>query len=130
MKKINFTKNPPPANKIDSMTCFGTEFRLVISSAEWFGTESERLLLIFFHGTEFRAFFCSAERFGTEFREFSVPWSSRNSAGTNLLFRGTARIPPEQTCCSAEQPEFRRNKPVVPSIPSSAELFFVGNCQP
>ncbi len=26
--------------------------------------------------------------------------------------------------CSAEQPEFRRNKPIVPSIPSSAEQFF------
>jgi hypothetical protein len=25
---------------------------------------------------------------------------------------------------SAEQPEFRRNKPIIPSIPSSAESFF------
>jgi hypothetical protein len=48
---------------------------------------SERLLLILFHGTEFRAFFSFADRFGTEFREFSVPRNSRNSAGTNQLFR-------------------------------------------
>ncbi len=48
---------------------------------------SERLLLILFHGTEFWAFFSSEERFGTEFREFSVPWNRRNSAGTNQLFR-------------------------------------------
>jgi hypothetical protein len=86
----------------------GTEFRVVVYSAEWFGTElkvfaynfvpgngipscflfrgmvqrnSKRLLLILFHGSEFRAFFSSAEWFGTEFREFSVPWNSRNSAG-------------------------------------------------
>ncbi len=43
MKKISFTKNPAPANGIDSMflseTCFGMEFRVVVSSAEWFGTE-------------------------------------------------------------------------------------------
>jgi len=33
--------------------------------------------------------------------------------------------------CSPEQPEFRRNKPFVPSIiPSSAEYFFLRNCQP
>jgi hypothetical protein len=96
---------------------YGTEFRAFFSSAERFGTEfrefsvlwngserkSESLLLFLFHGTEFRAFFSSAERFGTEFREFSVPRNSRNSAGTNQLFR-LFRLP--------------RNN------------FFVGNCQP
>ncbi len=35
----------------------GQEFRVVISSAEWFGTD----------GTEFRVVFFSAEGFGTEF---------------------------------------------------------------
>ena len=43
MKKICFTKNPAPANGIDSMfsskTCFGMEFQVVVSSAELFGTE-------------------------------------------------------------------------------------------
>jgi hypothetical protein len=48
---------------------------------------SESLILFLFHGTELRAFFFSAEWFGTEFREFSDPWNSRNSAGTNQLFR-------------------------------------------
>ncbi len=33
------------------------------------------------------------------------------------------RIP--KVFCSAEQPEFRRNKPIVPFIPSSAENFFL-----
>jgi hypothetical protein len=38
MTKTSFTKNPAPANRIDSTfsseTCFGTEFRVVVSSAE------------------------------------------------------------------------------------------------
>ncbi len=93
----------------------GKEFRVVFSSAEWFGTEfrecastvfwfqernselyslpqkgSEQnygiLLLFLFHGTEFRVIFFSAEGFGTEFRDF--------------LFRGTTGIPSEITICS------------------------------
>ncbi len=42
---------------------------------------------ILFHGTEFRVVFSSAEGFGTEFREVSVPRNSRNSVGNNHLFR-------------------------------------------
>jgi hypothetical protein len=45
--------------------------------------------------------FCSVEWFGTEFREFSIPRNSRNSAGTNQLFRLFHGI-----------------------------IFLVGNCQP
>ncbi len=92
----------------------GKEFRVVFSSAEWFGTEfrefkyygstewnselclfrsrvrSEQnygsLLLFLFHGTEFRVILSSAEGFATEFRDF--------------LFRGTTGIPSEITICS------------------------------
>jgi hypothetical protein len=90
----------------------GTEFRVVFSSAEGFGTEfreyassfvprngipscflfhgrernSESMLLFLFHGTEFRVVFSSVEGFGTEFRRF--------------LFRGTAGIPSEISICS------------------------------
>ena len=79
--------------------------RIPSISLYFYSTErnSERLLLVLFLGTEFRAFFSSAEQFGTEFREFFVPRNSRNSAGTNKLFR-LFRLP--------------RNN------------FFVGNCQP
>jgi hypothetical protein len=48
---------------------------------------SERLILYLFNGTEFRVVFSSAEGFGTEFRGFSVPRNSRNSFGNNHLFR-------------------------------------------
>ncbi len=117
-KKLVWQNNPAPANKIDSMfsseTCFGTEFRLVISSAEWFGTEFRafatnflpwyRIPSIFLLCRTVRNWipriFCSVEQ--PEFRRNKpvVPRNSQNSAGTNLLFRGTAGIPPEQTCCS------------------------------
>ncbi len=89
------------------------EFRVVFSSAVWFGTEFRMLLLflfqeqnselfslpwngselnsesllLFLYGTEFRVFFSSAEWLGTEFREFSVQRNTLNSARTNQLFR-------------------------------------------
>jgi hypothetical protein len=89
-------------------------FRVVFSSAEWFGTEFREFASIlvsrngipscvlfrrsvrnrimgvcfyfFVHGTEFRVVFSSAEGFGTEFRDF--------------LFRGTTGIPSEIAICS------------------------------
>jgi len=39
------------------------------------------------HGTEFRVVLSSAEWFGTEFRGISVQRKSRNSFGINQLFR-------------------------------------------
>ncbi len=52
---------------------------------DWEGN-SESLLLFLVHGTEFRVVFSSAEGFGTEFREFSLPQNSRDSIGNNHLF--------------------------------------------
>jgi hypothetical protein len=104
MKKISFTKNPAPANRIDSIfsseTCLGTEFRVVDFSAEWFGTEFQvfaGLHILYFCSTERNSELFSLPRNGSdrnserhlilfhgkEFREFSVPRKSRNSAGTN-----------------------------------------------
>ncbi len=48
---------------------------------------SEIMLLFCFHGTEFQVVFSSAEGFGTEFREVSVSRNSRNSVGNDHLFR-------------------------------------------
>jgi hypothetical protein len=75
-------------NRIPRVLLFlfhGTEFRVVFSSAEGFGTEFREYASIF-AGTEFRVVFLSAEGFGTEFRSF--------------LFRGTAGIPLEISICS------------------------------
>ncbi len=125
-EQVSLPRNGSERNS-DSLLLYlfhGTEFRVVFSSAEGFGREfreyasifvsternselfsiplkcsegnSESLLLFLLNGMEFRVVFSFAEGFGTEFRGF--------------LFRGTAGIPSE--------------KPFVPSIPSSAELFF------
>ena len=109
--------------------------RVVFSSAEWFGTDSENLHLFWYHGTEFRVVFSSVEWFGTEFREFAsifVPWNGipscilfrrrvrnrimgfcfyfctteRNSELFSLPRKGSERN--SEIFCSAEQPEFRR----------------------
>jgi hypothetical protein len=94
MKKITFTKTHAPENTMFSSETasernserlflflfYGTEFQVVLSSAEWFRRELRELLLFLFHGTEFPAFFRK------EFREFSVPRNSQNPAGTNQLF--------------------------------------------
>ncbi len=85
---------------------------------------SKCLLIFLFHGTEFRVVFSSAEWFRMEFRAFAcnfVPWYRIPSI---FLLCGTVRNGIPRIFCSAEQPEFRRNKPIVPSIPSSAEYFF------
>jgi hypothetical protein len=66
---------------------------------------SESSLLFLFHGTEFRVVFSSAEGFGTEFREFSVRRNSRNSVRNNHLFR-LFRLPHNYFFVGNSQPYF------------------------
>jgi hypothetical protein len=101
MNKISLTKNPAPASTMFSSETaseqnseslflflfYGTEFRVFSLPRNGSEQNYKSLLLFLFHGTEFREFFSSAEQFRTEFREFSVPRNSRNSAGTNHMFR-------------------------------------------
>ncbi len=83
-----------------------------------------------FHSTEFQAFFSSAEWFRMEFLEFASTFVPRYGFPSIFLFRGMVRNVIPRDFCSAEQPEFRRNKPFVTSIPYSEELFLVRNSQP
>jgi hypothetical protein len=83
-----------------------------------------RLLLILFHGTEFRVGFSSAELFGTEFPLFASIFVPRYRTPNIFLLCGVVRNRIPRVSCSAEQLEFRRNKPIVSSIPSSSEKFF------
>jgi hypothetical protein len=112
MKKISVTKNPAPTNRINSLfsfkTCFETEFRefasifvplnRILSSFLFRGMVQNGIPRVCFY-------FCS---YGTEFRVF-------------FSFVGMVRNGITKVFCSAEQLEFRRNKPIVPSIPSSME---------
>ncbi len=108
----------------------GTEFRVVFSSAEWFGTEFREFESIFgsrngipscflFRGRVWNriprvCFFCSMER-NSELFPLPRKGSERNSE--NFLFRGTAGIPSEFPLCSVYS--------VFRGI-----IFFVGNSQP
>ena len=109
----------------------GKEFRVVFSSAEWFGTEFRECAstVFWFHGTEFRDVFSSAEGFGTELwdfasflfhgTEFRVIFSSPEGFGTefrDFLFRETTGIPSDNHL-------FRLFR-----LPRN--YFFVGNSQP
>ncbi len=118
---------------------------VVFSSAEFFGTEFREFASIFVPRNKIPSFFLfrwrvwkgiprvcfyfgSKERKGTPRVSFffcSTEWNSE-------LFplRGRVRNGIPRAFCSAEQPEFRRKKPFVSSIPSSVELFFVVNSQP
>ena len=55
-------------------------FSLPLKSSEG---NSETLILFLFKGTEFLVVFSSAEGFGTKIRELPVPRNSRNSVGNN-----------------------------------------------
>ncbi len=96
---------------------FGMEFREFASifvllngvPSRFFFRGMVRSLLIFLlHVMECRAFFSTTEWFGTELQEFAT-----------LFVHGMVRNTIPRIFCSAEQPEFRRNNPIVPSISSS-----------
>ncbi len=135
-----------------------TEWRVCFLLQNASEQNSESLLLYLFHGTKFRVVFSSAEWLGMEFREFASFFVPGYWIPSIFLWRGKVQNGIPRVCfnfCSTvrnsehfflfreivwngilrvfysvEQPEFCRNKPFVSSIPSTAELFFVGNSQP
>jgi hypothetical protein len=68
--------------------------------------------------------FSSAEGFGTELWEFTSIFVPRNRIPSCFPLPRKGSEQNSEVFCSAEQPEFRRKYPFVPSIPSSVELFF------
>ncbi len=52
---------------------------------------SENFHLFWFHGTEFQVVFSSSEGFGTELREFISIFGPRNGIPSCFLFRGRVR---------------------------------------
>ena len=99
-------KFPIPGNRVETV--------FIYCKMLWNKILKKSLLLFLFHGTGFRVVFSSAKWFGIEFLEFAsiiVPWNiipsififpgmiyvERNSK--SFLFRGTAAIPSEQTIC-------------------------------
>jgi len=88
MQDVFFSRNGSERHS-ESLHLFlfhGTEFQVVFSSAEGFGTEFREFASILFYKTEFRAVLSSEEGFRMEFRKVSVPRNNRNSVGNNHLF--------------------------------------------
>ncbi len=91
---------------------------------------SESLLLFLFHETEFWVGSLPQNGFGTEFREFASIFVPRYRIPNIFLLCGVVLNGIPRVFCSAEQPEFRRNKPIVRQFRLPRNNFFVGNCQP
>ncbi len=106
---------------LSSETCFGTEFRVVVSSEEWFRTEFQVFAYVFVPRNEIPSCFLFSQMVQNGIPSVAsnfVPWYRIPSI---FLLCGTVWNGIPRIFCSAEQPEFRRNKPIVLSIPSSAE---------
>jgi hypothetical protein len=115
MKKISFTKNPTPANRVDCMLlseiCFGMEFREFSSIFFSLRNGPERNTKSFL----FRGMIQNGIlRLCFNFR--SMVQNSQFFLLCGMVWNGIPRV-----FCSSEQPEFRRNKQIFPSTPSSAE---------
>ncbi len=94
------------------------------------GLSSDILPRFFLHGTEFRVVFSSAEWFGTEFRDYASIFVPRNEIPSCFLFRGRVRngIPrgsvPRNSWNSVGKKQLFR----LFCLPRN--YFFVGNSQP
>jgi hypothetical protein len=108
-------KNLPSLSSciLQSFVLHGTEFRVVFSSAEWFGTEFRAFASIFvlrngipsyflFRGRVRNGiprvcfYFCSMERYS---ELFSLLWKGSEWNSERFLFCGTAETPSEITVC-------------------------------
>jgi hypothetical protein len=108
----------------------GTEFRVVFSSAEWFGTEFREFASILFHRTEFRFVFSSAGGFGTEFREYASIFVPQNGILSCFLFRGRVRNGIPEVFVPRNSRNSVGNKHLFRLFSLPRNYFFVGNFQP
>jgi|688.fasta_scaffold932393_1 hypothetical protein len=114
-------RNPAPANRNES----------VFLSAKGFGSEFREFASIFvFTERNLELFSLQWNSFGTEFQVFASIFVPRYRIPSIFLLCRMVRNGSPRVFCSAEQPEFHRNKPIVPSFPSSAEQFFCRKFQP
>jgi hypothetical protein len=110
-EKLVFTKSPAPANRTDS----------VFSSEKCFGTEFWEFASLFVPRNEIPSWFLFCGMVWNGIPRVCFYFCSMVHTPSFFLLCGMIRNRIPRVFCSAEQPEFRRNKPVVPSIPSSAE---------
>jgi hypothetical protein len=108
----------------------GTEFELFSLPRNGSEQNSESLLLFLFHGTEFRVVFSSAEGFGTEFREYTSIFVTRNGIPSCFLFRGGVRNGIPEVSVPRNSRNSVGNKHLFRLFRLPRNYFFVGNSQP
>ncbi len=91
---------------------------------------SGNLHLIWLHGTEFRVVFSSAEGFGTELWEFASIFVPRNGIPSYFLFRGRVRNGIPRFSVPRNNRNSVGNKHLFRLFRLPRNYFFVGNSQP
>ncbi len=91
---------------------------------------SESLLLFLFHGTDFRVVVSSAEGFGTEFREYTSIFVTRNGIPSCFLFRGRVRNGIPEVSIPRNSRNSVGNKHLFRLFRLPRNYFFFGNSQP
>ncbi len=91
---------------------------------------SENFRLFWFHGTEFRVVFSSTERFGTELWELASICVSRNGIPCCFLFRGRVRNGIPRFSVPRNNRNSVRNNHLFRLFRLPRNYFFVGNSQP
>ncbi len=91
---------------------------------------SENLLLFQFHGTEFRVVFSSEEGFGTELWEFISIFGQRNGIPRCFFFRGRVRNGIPRFSVPRNNRNFVGNNHLFRLFRLPRNNFFVGNSQP
>jgi hypothetical protein len=104
---------PRNGSEWNSENLHGTEFRVVFSSAEGFGTELWELAFIFVPRNGIPSYFLFRGRVRNGIPAFSVPRNNRNSVGNNHLFR-LFHLPRNYFFVGNSQPYFQRQPPPPP----------------
>jgi hypothetical protein len=109
-----------------------TERNTELCSLPWNGSErnSENLHLFWFHGTEFRVVFSSAEGFGTEYWEFASIFFPQNGIPSCFLFRRRVRNGIPRFSVPRNNRNSVRNNHLFRLFRLPRNYFFVGNSQP
>jgi hypothetical protein len=108
----------------------GTEFRVVVSSAEGFGREFREFASIFVSRTEFGVVFSFPEGFGREFREFASIFVPRNGIPSSFLFHGRVRNGIPRVSVPRNSRNSVGNNHLFRLFRLPRNNFFVGNSQP
>ncbi len=91
---------------------------------------SESLLLFLFYGTELRVIFSSAEGFGTEFREHASIFDPRNRIPSCFLFRGRVGNGIPRISVPRNSRNSVGNNHLFRQFRLPRNYFFFGNSQP